>query len=339
MTSAALHNEAPFVAKQPLSNYHKWMNMRRHFLFGFMMILTCLAYAEEPEYQDRKNDYPDTYASFPLIHLDLKGEKPQVSFLRYEETGAFAKTRFDTKAVPAGQTLAIRGYWISKNLIDAYWSKTNKDDNTFFKGSDAPSYDQILQAFKNSESTALSEMLGKLSEFRRSSESEAEALKVRETLDPKHQQQPSDFYTQIAYGTGMIEVEDPSEKGPNATQRRFIPLDLVKAGRISIDAKQARVKILQSVLMTIVSDSLLQNKEEFESRLNQAIDEISCRESPCTSNGEVFSQVIEALLKNGTVDNTTSLDMMDDNYQQKLEDAEKQKLRQLLGDLRKHCLP
>ncbi|MCM2277638.1 MAG: hypothetical protein NDJ89_06135 [Oligoflexia bacterium] len=315
--------------------------MKTRYGLPLIIFLAATAFAAEQPYQDQRDDYPDVVSGHPLIQLDLKAGAPKVSYLRYEEGGGYTRDRFEARTVPAGKELGIRGYWISKSLIDAYRKKFGKEKDTFFKGVDAPGYEEIFQVFRQGSDAAFSEMLGRLTELRRAPESEAEAAQVQRILDPKGKKDISEFFGQLAFGTGMIEVEDPHATGKDARLRRFIPLSLLKSGQVSLDPARARIQILQSIVVTVLSDStqFLQDASPIESQAVRLLSDLGCRSTPCGTNGRAFAEAAEMVLKVGLVDHATRFDILDPKYEQKLDRAESEKLRRIVSELKRICFP
>lgn len=284
----------------------------------------------QDNYQTKRNDYPDTYATFPLINIDLQNKPPKVSFLQYVKSGNLTKDQFDEKQVPQGKELEIRGYWISTNIIEAYQARHNKEPNTFFKGSDYPTYDEIIKVFSSQNNQELVKMIARLTELRRTPESAKEAQEASKALGPNT---TKDIYHRIAFGTGMIEVEDPSATGADADKRRFIPLDLVKTGKIVIEPGCARIKILQSVVMTIVSKALISSeltKKTVEKEMNQTFAQLNCNTSRCATQGKQFATALEQILKIG---------LKEPEYDKDLDITESAKLTSIIEKLRYFCIP
>lgn len=292
---------------------------------------------KDTDYQEKRLDYPVETFGHPLIRFEIKGESPRTSYLRFVPTPDGTQPRFDTQPITVGKELAIRGYWISKGLLDAY--RTRLGRSGFARGPGAPGYDEILKSFRGSDAKSFTEIVARLDELRREPVNADEAIQARDALDPKRKSAPEDYFDRSVIGTGMIEVEDPAQAGSSDGNRRFVPLTAVLNGQLSIDPERARVKVLRSVAMMVISDSLLQDHERAEAAISRAFEAMECRSSPspCAKDGAVFTQGLDILLKAATTDNGTRFNVMDPKYDQKIERAEQEKLNKILRELKALC--
>jgi hypothetical protein len=74
--------------------------------------------------------------------------------------------------------------------------------------------------------------------------------------------------------------------------------------------------------LSVVDKILLQDKSKLEAEIVRAVGELNCKASPCIVKSEMFSQIIDTILKTGPVDHASRLDMMDPQYEEKLNRAE-----------------
>lgn len=297
--------------------------------------LSGLAVGEE-EYQQQQQDYPDDISDYPLIQFDAQSGNPTVSYLQWDESNRL-QPKFVSQSIAAGKELAIRSYWVSKGLIEAYRAK--RGVSGFARGPGSPKYDEIIKGFRSSDSASFNDIVARLDELRRKPDNLAEAEMARDVIDKNRKTRPEEYLSRPVIGTGMIEVEDPGISMKGNGNRLFIPLSSVLGGQVRIDPQRARIKILKSMVGIILSESVLVQKGKIEANLNQTFAAIECRSSPCATQGAVFSQIVDVLAKASVTDNPSRFDIMDTNYDEKVEKAERKLLNGILRELKSLCLP